>query len=874
MQKTLNSPSGHAVPFIRTSSLIRGFDLIASGLGLLLLAPLLLVIGLVIKFTSPGCVFYRAERVGKDGSRFKLFKFRSMYQDADRDGPAITLKNDRRITPFGSFLRQTKLDELPQLINVFRGEMSLVGPRPEDPYYVALYTPEQAQVLAVRPGITSPASLHYHEEETLLHGDNWETVYREQIMPHKLAVDLAYLRRRTLWTDWVLILKTVGTVLRGQEYLEAVMCLRNRHIFILDMMALLLIPALALTLRLDTMAWWPAESRALGLFMLVALPVKLSIFYMLGLYSRYWRQASSNDLIQVIIAVCLSTTMLMALFMATHTRLEQYGWAIYRSVPLIDGLLTLLAVVSFRFGLRGLYSWNRRGQGGLDGRRVLVVGAGEAGTMVVRELLTNAQLNLAPVAFIDDDPAKLNAEIQGLPVLGTCLDIPRLVERYHIQQIIVAIPSAPLRRQREIMALCRQAGIVTETFPGLYEILAGYKTVSNMPRLEVSQLLRREPIVTDPASKVSQLAGMTVLVSGAGGSIGSELCRQIARSGPKEIILLGHGENSIFEINLELRLSFPELLIHPLIVDVRDQPQVNRTIKKYRPDVIFHAAAHKHVPFMEANAEEAFTNNVLGTRNVLLAAEQYGVECFVLVSTDKAVNPSSIMGVTKRIAEWLVMAVAQRSGKAYTAVRFGNVLGSRGSVLHVFQRQLAIGGPLTVTHPDMHRYFMTISEAVHLLLQAAVIGRGGEIFVLDMGQPVRILNIANDLIKLAGLKPGRDVQIVFSGIRPGEKLNEKLFFASEQYRRTENPRIFVTSHNDGLEAEAIEKIVAELASLIRHFQDKDNTERFLDILFKICYYIDSYQPRPQLLLPRSIPRSRTATPPLPLIRNLPLREFN
>ena len=368
------------------------------------------------------------------------------------------------------------------------------------------------------------------------------------------------------------------------------------------------------------------------------------------------------------------------------------------------------------------------------------------------------------------------------------------------------------------------------------------------------------------------MAGQSVLVTGAGGSIGSELCRQLARMEPKEIILLGRGENSIFEIALDLQLSFLHLTTHPVIVDVRDAPEVNWVVDKYRPAVIFHAAAHKHVPYMEDNVKEAVTNNIQGTYNVLRAAEQLEVPRFVMISTDKAVNPTSIMGATKRMAELLVLAAAQRSGRAYMAVRFGNVLGSRGSVIPVFQRQIAAGGPLTVTHPEMRRFFMTIPEAVELVLQAAVLGQGREVFVLDMGQPVRILDLATDLIKLAGFEVGRDIEIVYSGVRPGEKIYEELFLDGEAYRRTRHAKIFVATQESHLQAAVAEQLVVELVHLARQIENQEANDQMRLLIPKICYYVDKYQPRPRTsavtgdkpILTRSDPEQAPLFRPRPL----------
>jgi FlaA1/EpsC-like NDP-sugar epimerase/lipopolysaccharide/colanic/teichoic acid biosynthesis glycosyltransferase len=811
------------------SIFIRSFDLIAAGLGLIILAPLFGLIMLAIKLTSPGPVFYRAQRVGQYGRLFKLYKFRSMVQGADQQGPGITVGHDPRITPLGRWLRNLKVDELPQLLNILRGEMSLVGPRPEDPRYIALYTREQGQVLNVRPGITSQASVYYREEETLLSGDNWETIYREQILPRKLAAELAYLQRRTFWTDLGLILQTIAAIINGGKRLDSLLALRNRHYFLLDALALCLTPALALSLRLDGFDWSRQAGQALLFYMLVALLVKLTVFYGLGLYRRYWHYANVNDILHVAGAVTLATLILTSLFIGLHAYLASINLAMSRSVPLIDGLLTGLVVAGGRFGLRMLYS-RRHDRAILAGRPVLIVGAGEAGILVVRELRANPQLDLEPLGFVDDDPQKIGTQVQGLPVLGSTADLSGLVAQYHIQRLVLAVPSLPLERQQALLERCRQTQIATYSLPGVYELLAGYKTVKSIPDIDLNRLLRRDPVVIDQTEVAIALHEATVLITGAGGSIGSELCRQIARFKPAKIILLGRGENSIFEIGLNLRLSFPELVTHQVIVDVRDAARVNQVVEKYRPQVIFHAAAHKHVPFMEENVEEAIINNVMGTHNVLRAAEQNGVERFVLISSDKAINPTSIMGATKRIAELLTQAAAQRSGRAYMAVRFGNVLGSRGSVVPIFQQQIAAGGPLTLTHADMTRYFMTIPEAVQLVLQATVLGQGSEIFVLDMGWPVRILDLATDLIKMSGLEPGRDIRLVYQGVRPGEKLSEELFLESEACRRTRHEKIFVTAQTDPLAAENLEQAVTELVSLAQQMQPQAVLKRIQTIL--------------------------------------------
>ncbi len=438
-----------------------------------------------------------------------------------------------------------------------------------------------------------------------------------------------------------------------------------------------------------------------------------------------------------------------------------------------------------------------------------MVGAGDAGTIVVREMLNNPSLGMEVIGFIDDDPRKRSARIAGVPVLGNRRAVPQLVIDHGIELVIIAIPTAPGREVRDIVAICEKAGVPTKTMPGLYEMLDGTVSVNQLRHVQIEDLLRRETVQTDTEAVRRLISGKRVLVTGGGGSIGSEVCRQVLRCGPSALLALGHGENSIFEACAELEQQLRAMAraqssvfqtipqIYPVIADIRFPDRIRAVFEQYRPEIVFHAAAHKHVPLMEVNPTEAISNNVLGTRNLLDAAVMADVERFVMISTDKAVHPKSVMGASKRVAELLIHQTAWENSRPYVAVRFGNVLGSRGSVLQTFKQQIAAGGPITITHPDMTRYFMTIPEAVQLVLQAAVLGQGGEVFMLDMGEPVKIVDLAHDLIELSGLEVGRDVEIVFTGIRPGEKLHEELFIAGESYRRTKHQKIFVIESATG-----------------------------------------------------------------------------
>jgi len=458
----------------------------------------------------------------------------------------------------------------------------------------------------------------------------------------------------------------------------------------------------------------------------------------------------------------------------------------------------------------------------------LVAGAGDAGATIVREMHATPGIGLLPVGFVDDDAAKQGMRIHNVPVLGTRNDIPELVVRHGIEEVIIAMPAAPGRVIREFRAICERAGVRYRTIPGIYELLDGSVSVSRLRDVRLEDLLRRDPITIDLEEVGGFLTGARVLVTGAGGSIGSELCRQTSRYHPERLILLDLAESSVFAIHRELMGYFPGLDIVPLICDIRDRDKIDRIMEGCRPSVVFHAAAHKHVPLMELHPDEAVTTNLVGTQNLIEACERCGVRRFILISTDKAVNPRSVMGASKRVAEMLVQDMASKNGDAFVAVRFGNVLGSSGSVVPLFREQIAAGGPLTVTHPEARRFLMTIPEAVQLVIQAAAMGKGGEVFVLDMGEPVKIVDLAMDLIALSGLEPGKDIEIVYTGLRPGEKLCEELFREGERIQPTKYEHIFVVEP-DTLDGARVREGIRELERLARKM-DADGIRRNLQEL--------------------------------------------
>ncbi|GAA6615058.1 polysaccharide biosynthesis protein [Scytonema sp. NUACC26] len=593
----------------------------------------------------------------------------------------------------------------------------------------------------------------------------------------------------------------------GQKSINALasslLNLRNRHLLICDLVIFSIAPILALILRLDgNLALKPYVSNLVSVTILFLI-VKLTVFWNCGFYRRYWRYASVEELSFLAMLMSAAVVIQTLFFYIFYSRFHHTVDNLPHSLPFIDGLLSCLFVGALRFSVRVLESVNPHTFN--PEKRVLVIGAGSAGVSLVQEMQRNPQLGFHPVAFIDDNPRKFNARIRGVPVVGDRYQIADVVKSFNIHKVIIAMPTVSGQVIREIVDICKATGIQPSTLPGIHEILNGRVRVDSIRDVRIEDLLRREPIETDIVEVLQFLKDKKVLITGAGGSIGSELCRQIFRCRPIEIILIGHGENSVFNIQQELEQYVQGLkkngvsqieipCISTFIADIRFRDRLKYAFERFRPHAIFHAAAHKHVPLMELNSPEAITNNVLGTKNLLALALQYDVKHFVMISTDKAVNPTNIMGASKRVAEMLVLQAARESGKPFVAVRFGNVLGSRGSVVPTFKKQIAAGGPVTVTHPDICRYFMTIPEAVQLVLQAAVLGRGGEVLMLNMGEPVKIVDLAKELIRLSGYEVNKDIDIVFTGLRPGEKLFEELFVPGEEYENTEHENLFVVKN--------------------------------------------------------------------------------
>jgi FlaA1/EpsC-like NDP-sugar epimerase len=516
--------------------------------------------------------------------------------------------------------------------------------------------------------------------------------------------------------------------------------------------------------------------------------LKLAIFLLFGFYTRWWRYVSTRDIWLLALGVFVGCT--VTDLVVYFARFTPAAFPLPRSVVAVDFLILLALVTGSRALARTLIERPKSGQLLARGKEVIIAGAGDAASVTLRELYKYRHLGYTPIGLVDDDSRKQGSRLHGVKVLGRIKDLPRLLNDTRADEVLIAMPSASGQVRQRIVEICREAGVPVKTLPGLYELFSGELTTQIRP-VQVEDVLGREQVEVDFDQVAGYLSGQTVVVTGAGGSIGSELCRQIARVGPKKLLLVERGETPLFEIDRELRQerAFEDCVA--VLADAGQSEKMTHLFRQYRPQVVFHAAAFKHVPLMELNPLESVRNNALATRSLAQVARDTGVERFVLISTDKAVEPQTVMGQSKALCEWIVEALGsqKRDGTKFIAVRFGNVLGSSGSVIPIFRRQIEKGGPVTVTDPEMTRYFMTIPEAVSLVVQAGGMGASGQVFVLDMGRPVKILDLARNMIRLSGKEPDRDIEIVFSGIRPGEKLHEELWGGHETVSPTEHPKI-------------------------------------------------------------------------------------
>ena len=552
-------------------------------------------------------------------------------------------------------------------------------------------------------------------------------------------------------------------------------------------------------------------------------------FYLFKMYESLWHLTGTDEFL-----LGVGGNILAGILSIGYTRI--FGSTIPLNVMVVGILLSIFFVLGYRI----LYRVYRRTllyipfKYSADQRRVMVVGAGSAGTMIINEMMARRELKYNPIVLIDDDKNKLGKRISGVKIEGNRYDIPYIAGEQEIDLILIAIPSLDAKNKAEIIDICKETNCKLQIIPGMYEIISGKATVSKIKDVDLEDLLGRDPIVLDNKGIEDYIKGRTILVTGAGGSIGSELCRQIAAFQPKRLILFDIYENNVYDIQNELKEDFPDMDMSVLIGSIRDRERLHEVFSQYKINVVFHAAAHKHVPLMEDSPKEAVKNNVFGTLNLALEASDAGVSRFVMISTDKAVNPTNIMGATKRLCEMIVQAMDKQSKTEFVAVRFGNVLGSNGSVIPLFKKQIAHGGPVTVTHKKIIRYFMLIPEAAQLVLQAGAFAKGGEIFVLDMGKPVKIYDLACDLIKLSGLEPNKDIKIVFTGLRPGEKLYEELLMSEEGLQDTVHKKIYVGKPT----FEDMDKLTVKLEQLrkLLELDDIDDIKHQMQMIVPTYHY--------------------------------------
>ncbi len=592
---------------------------------------------------------------------------------------------------------------------------------------------------------------------------------------------------------------------------------RNRVIVVLCdilLIALAFILSYALRFSFDIPEFYVGQiKRTLPFFV----GLNLIVFFLFDLYRGMWRYTGIRDLRAIILAVTLST-LLMIVGLTIGFRFAGYP----RSVFVISWFILIVFIGGLRFQIRMIkeignpFLWRFK-QGSLANKKLIIVGAGDAGEMILREILQNPRLGYDPVCFVDDDPDKLKRKIHGVPVLGGKKEISRLIGEYGIEEVVIAIPSATGRQIRSIVDHCEQARVRFRTLPSVGELIDGSARVSQIRDVKIEDLLGRDSVRLDLSSARKEMSGKTVLVTGAAGSIGSELVRHIARLEPSRIIMYERDENGLFHIQGEVAQQFPKDMFVPIVGDILDEKRIRSILETTRPHLVFHAAAYKHVPMMEANPAEAVKNNLLGTMRVAEVSIRSGVRKFILISTDKAVNPVNVMGATKRAAEKAMLSL-NGSNTLFMVVRFGNVLGSRGSVVPTFERQIAAGGPVTVTHPEMTRYFMTVGEAAQLVLLASSIGKGGEVFVLDMGEPVKIMDLARNMITLSGFEPDRDIEIKITGKRPGEKLHEELISSEERVLGREFEKVLKIGFQK--ENQNILNKLEEFENLVHHGDDQ------------------------------------------------------
>ncbi len=753
-----------------------------------------MVVAILIKLDSPGPVFFIERIIGRRFRPFYLLKFRTMVNDASGLEPQVDQPSDLRVTRLGRFIRRTKFDKLPQLLNVIRGDMSIIGPWPVIEKFAQKFREDFDEILKLRPGIIDVTSLNYSDEMILKDKKDPEDYYVHILLPEKIKLAKDYVKKASFMYDLELIFLAYFKLvfLRAQyvvnKIIKILTPIRRPIVIGIQILTIIICSYAAFFIRFDGNI--PSYEYALFFKYLPLLILIRAIFlFMFSMDTGLWRYVSTKDLLSIVSATSFGSVMFYITVVGSF-EVPSYP----RSIFVIDWLLNILLLS----GMRLLRRFNEvRIDGNNVKMRVIIIGAGDATDMLLRDIEHNPIYSFEVIGLIDDVPDKKGYRIRNIPVLGMRKDLPSIVKIMNPDEFLIAIPSASPSHIKEITQDLRQYGLPIKTIPSLWGILNGRQALNQIQLIEPEDVLFRAPVNFRDIDLNTFVSGKRVMITGAGGSIGSELSRQIALLGPESLILFEKHEESLFNINMDLSSLHFTSGLFPIIGDVTDATRVSEIMERFRPQVIFHAAAYKHVPLMENSPFEAFKTNVIGSKIIAEKAMEFDAERFILISTDKAVNPVNVMGMTKKIAEEVVRCFSLKNSGCptytkYMVVRFGNVLDSSGSVVPIFREQIKRGGPVTVTHPEMTRYFMTIPEAVNLVLEAADMGNGGEVLVLDMGEPVKILDLAKKMINIYGYKPGIDIGITFTGLRPGEKLHEDLFNTYERVEKTSHSRINIS----------------------------------------------------------------------------------
>lgn len=803
-------------------------DILIALCGIILFLPFLPFVYLLVKLNGYGPVFIGKERIGRNGKTITIYRFRVWNGAKKWEPDDLAYQKKYSLSYIGRILRVLRLDGWPLLFSVFNGDLSMVGPGPEKPEVVKLYDESERRVLGVRPGIFYPYNDKFRsnnqEDQNRL---DQEENYRKDILPEKLKAELEYICDNGWGKDIRLLIRLISFNLRKALYDLIVKKTKSHNYFLfLDMLLIVASYFFAYNLRFELNV--PTQEYMTFLYCVgIVVLLRIITFYAFGIYKNLWQYTGLRDLLMLISATTVSsvliTVVLFFINKADHSR----------SILLIDWLLCIALIGGSRLALR-LFSENAN-MARKARENILIIGTGEVGEMVLRMLEINGHDDYKVVGFIDNDPSMAGMMIHGVKVIGEYEDIPELASVLKVDEVLIAVPELSAEDMRAILKSCKEAGVRHRIVPAVKDLLNGSVHLSKFRNVEISDLFGRQPVKLDISAIQGFLKGRRVLVTGAGGSIGSELCRQIAGYAPACLVLVDKNENYLHEIRCELDSQYESVTNCPHLCNITNYKKLFSIFEKYQPEIVFHAAAHKHVPLSEENPEEAIWNNVFGTKFLASIASQKGVREFVMVSTDKAVNPTSIMGVTKRIAEKYIQSLAKESRTKFVIVRFGNVLNSNGSVIPIFMKQIEKGGPLTITHPQVERFFMSISEAVQLILQAVTMGKSGEIFILEMGKSFKIMDIAIELISQAGFKPYDDIPIKITGLRPGEKLFEELVGKYEESIPTlhQNIKILKSNHNESL---------AQLEKKLEYLISYEYNSEFEQLTQILCSLVPEYTP--------------------------------